>query len=84
MIREKYPDDLEEGLSYKNVRFLVCNEKVEVAFTVTNFFLSLRLFLKDDTYDFYRNIISYDKSALDWGYDLFRYFEERSKLVQKS
>lgn len=80
-IRENYLLELEKGLSYENVRFFVCNKKVEVAFTVTDFFLTLRLFMKDKTYDFYRNIMSYDKSALAWGYDLYRYFEKQSKLV---
>ncbi len=73
--------ELEKGLSTKNVCIMVCDEKIEFVLAVTDFFLSLRLFLKDDTYDFYQNIISFEKSAILWGEDLFNYFAERSKKV---
>jgi|Deesub1362A_J573_1020465.scaffolds.fasta_scaffold08064_4 predicted transcriptional regulator len=81
-IKEEHLTELKEGLSYENMRLFVCKKRIEVAFTVTDFFLSLRLFLKDDTYDFYRNIISYDKSALKWGRDLFSYFEKYSNIIR--
>jgi predicted transcriptional regulator len=81
-IKEKHKMELEKSASYKNMRLMVCDEEVKVAFTVTDFFLSIRLFLKNDTYDFYRNIISHEKSALKWGDDLFNYYEKRSKRVE--
>lgn len=80
-IKEKYAEDLERGLGYKNVSVMVYEEKIDIAFTVTDFFLSMRLFLKDDTYDFYQNIMSFEESALKWGEELFSYHEKRSKKV---
>lgn len=81
-LKEKHKIELEKSISYKNMRLMVCDEEVKVAFTVTNFFLSMRLFLKNDIYDFYSNIISHEKSALKWGDDLFNYYEKRSKRVE--
>jgi len=80
-IKEKHKTELVSGLKCKNAQMMVCNEEITVAFTVTDFFLSMRLFLRDGTYDFYKNIISREKSALNWGADLFRYYETRSEKV---
>ncbi len=81
-IKEKHKAELVKVLGYKNVQVMICNEKIAVAFTVTDFFFSMRLFLKDGTYDFYKNIISNEKSALTWGEDLFSYYENRSERVE--
>ncbi|MCZ7355339.1 MAG: winged helix-turn-helix domain-containing protein [Candidatus Methanoperedens sp.] len=80
-MKEDYSAELEKGLEYNNVQVMVFNEKIEFTFTVTDLFLSMRLFFNNGTYDFYNNIISYEKSALEWGNDLFKYFEKRSKKV---
>ena len=81
-IKEKHEAELVKVLGYKNAQVMICNEKIAVAFTVTDFFFSMRLFLKDGTYDFYKNIISNEKSALNWGEDLFSYYENRSERVK--
>lgn len=81
-IKDKHMSELKEGLGYDNLRFLVCRKEVGIAFTVTDHFLSMRLPLKDGTYDLYKNIISYDKSALKWGKDLFKHFEEHSEPIE--
>jgi predicted transcriptional regulator len=81
-IKKKHRKEFEAFLKYKNVKMTVCKEKIEVAFTVTDSFLSMRLFLKSGEYDFYKNIISYEKSALMWGEDLFSYYEKRSEKVE--
>lgn len=82
-IKKNHLSELKKGLTYDNVRFLVCEKDIEVAFTVTDLFLSMRLFLNDGSYDLYRNIISYESSALKWGKDLFKHFEENSELVER-
>lgn len=74
--------ELQKYLRYKNASLKVCNEEFKVAFTTSDTFLSMRLFLKDGTYDFYKNIISNEKSALKWGKDLFSYYEKRSEKVE--
>jgi predicted transcriptional regulator len=81
-IRRKYKGELKRYMKYKNATMLMCQEEIRVAFTSTNFFLSMRLFLNDGSYDFYKNIISHDKSALKWGEELFRYYEKRSERVE--
>ncbi|MFH1773434.1 MAG: winged helix-turn-helix domain-containing protein [Methanobacteriota archaeon] len=81
-IKREHRRELETFLKYKNVKMMVCEEEIKVAFTVTDFFLSMRLFLKSGEYDFYRNIISSEKSALKWGEDLFSYYEKRSEKVE--
>ena len=81
-IKDKCEKELELGKNCTNACVMVCDEKIEVSFAVTDFFLSLRLFQKDGTYDFYQNIISFERSAVKWGEDLFRYYEKRSKKVR--
>lgn len=81
-LKENYKVELENSLRCKNMQLLLCDEKIEVSFTVTNSFLSMRLFLKNNIYDFYYNIISTEKSALKWGKDFFSYYEKRSRKVE--
>lgn len=81
-IEEKHRIELEKGLQYKNARLMLCSDEVKVAFTTSDIFLSMRLFLKDGIYDFYQNIISHEKSAIKWGKDLFEYYKKRSKIIK--
>lgn len=78
-MKENYSVELEKGLEYKNLHIMVFNEKIEFTFTVTDFFISMRLFFNNGTYDFYNNIMSYEKSGLEWGSDLFKYYERNSE-----
>ncbi|KCZ73579.1 putative transcriptional regulator [Candidatus Methanoperedens nitroreducens] len=80
-IEEEYSEELEIGLCHDNVSIMVCDERIDVTFAVTDFFLSMRLFLKDGTYDFHQNILSFDISAIRWGEDLFSYYERRSRRI---
>ncbi len=66
-LKDSHAMELDKSLQNRNERVLICNEKIELAFTVTDFFFSMRLFLNNGTYDFYNNIISYERSALEWG-----------------
>ena len=80
-LQTRYRKEVREYLSFENASLLLCNEKIKVAFTASDKFLSMRLFLKDGNYDFYKNIINYEKPALKWGEDLFSYYEGRSKKI---
>ncbi len=82
IMKEKCKRELEKGKCYENVCMMVCDEEIEVGFAVTDFFISIRLFMNDGTYDFYKNILSFEKSALRWGEDMFRYYEKRSKRIR--
>ncbi|OGH05783.1 MAG: hypothetical protein A2W22_01695 [Candidatus Levybacteria bacterium RBG_16_35_11] len=81
-LKETQKENLKKYLNYKNTSIMVCDEKIEIDFTVTDFFLSIRLFLEDGTYDFHQNILSFDESAIIWGKELFSYYEERSRNVR--
>lgn len=82
-IKKEHKKELQKYLSFKNASMYMCNEEIKVVFTATDFFFVLRLFLKQrGTYDFYRNVISYEKSALKWGDDLFNYYKKRSERVE--
>ncbi len=82
MIKEKCKTELEKSKCYENVCIMVCDEKIEVGFAVTDFFISIRLFMNDGTYDFYKNILSFEKSAVGWGEDMFRHYEKISKRIR--
>lgn len=81
-IMERNKAYLKRVAGNKEPCILVCDEIYEFDLTVTDFYLTMRFFLKDDTYDFYQNIISHEKSALRWGEELFGYYEGRSKKVE--
>ncbi len=81
-LKEKYYDEMRRGLKYENTNIMVCDENISLSFSVTDFFVSMRLFLKDGNYDFYQNILSFDKSAIRWGEDMFNYYARQSKKVR--
>jgi len=80
-IRKEYGKELKKGMLYENSSFMVCNESIKVAFTVTDRFLSLGLFLKNGNYDVHRDIVSFDESAIKWGNELFRYYQNRAVKI---
>lgn len=73
--------ELQDYLCYGNASLRISDEQIKIAFTTSDAFLSMRLFLKDGTYDFYKNIISYEISAMKFGEDLFNYYEKRSEKI---
>ncbi len=81
-LKEKYNDEMRRGLKNESTDILVSEENIGISFSVTDFFLSMRFFLKDGNYDFYQNIISFERSAVKWGEDMFSYFENRSKKLK--
>ncbi len=70
-------------LANKNLKFklYILNENVTVAFTVTDYFLSLGFFHIGGSYDFSTDLLSYDKKAIDWGNELFEYYVKLSEKV---
>jgi predicted transcriptional regulator len=80
-LQKKYNKELQEYLSYGNACLRVSDEKIKIAFTASDTFFSMRLFLKNNTYDFYNNIISYRISAIKFGEDMFKYYEKRSEKI---
>jgi predicted transcriptional regulator len=52
---------------------------LKMGFTVTDKFLSLGLYHVNGSYDYNRDILSYDKRAIEWGYELFEYHREMAE-----
>ncbi|WP_084632250.1 transcriptional regulator FilR1 domain-containing protein [Geoglobus ahangari] len=52
-----------------------------IAFTVTDHFFSAGFYRKSGDYDFWRLLISKDKSAIRFGRDLFEYYKSISEKV---
>jgi len=76
--------ELERSINYSNYKIMIYKNKLNLAFVVTNFFLSLGLFLKNGKFDVYHDIVSFDKSAIRWGIELFEHFREKSNLIGKN
>ncbi len=74
--------ELQSYLNHGNASLRISREQIKIAFTTSDDFFSMRLFLKDNTYDFYRNIISYEISAIKFGEDLFNYYKKRSEKIE--
>lgn len=70
-------------LADKNLKFklYILKGNVKVAFTVTDYFLSLGFFQNDGSYDFSTDLLSYNKKAIDWGRELFEYYVNFSEKV---
>ena len=56
-------------------------EKLKVAFTVTDYLISFGLFNIDGTYDWNKDLISYDKEAIEWGRGLFEWHCKQAERV---
>lgn len=50
------------------------------ALSVTDDLMLIAFFNKDGVFD-HKKVISFEKSALQWGKDLFEYYRERSEKV---
>jgi len=66
-------DELKKACK-KQLRLYTIKESPSVAFTVTDYFLSLGLFRNGGMYDAQSDLISYDEEALEWGKKLFGYY----------
>lgn len=82
-IKAEHGDALKNFLNQGNTEFMICDEEIGVAFTVTDIFLSLGLFHKNGTYDTHRDLISFEESAIKWGEDLFNYYKKRSEKIDR-
>lgn len=71
---------LRQALS-QNLKLRVTQQNPKIAFTVTDYFLSVGLFRHDGVYDMANDLISYDEEALDWGQELYGYYASFSEPV---
>jgi len=75
------PEAVEKVQNLPNVRLYIIDENPRVAFTVTDNFLSLGLFLPDGTYDMTNDLISTSERAKNWGLELFEHYKRKARRV---
>jgi len=74
--KPEYKTILEKGVSI----YLYSGEIKPSSFVITDEFMFLKLFEKNGDFD-HRRLISFNKSALEWGNELADYYIEHSKQV---
>lgn len=67
--------------SSKNLRLWKTNAELKIAFTVTEKFFSMGLFLEGRTYDPTINLVSKNKKAINWGSQLFEYYLKNAEKI---
>jgi predicted transcriptional regulator len=76
-----YRTDAEEFLSLENTHLFVCDNKIELASSiVTDRFISLSMISKEGRY-YNHEMVSFEKSALAWGQELFKYYKDLSEEI---
>ncbi len=78
-VKKEYSDSLSRALSSK-ISFYI-SEDVKLTCIVTESFFTISLFFKNGVFDSRNDFVSFDKSALLWGEELFNYYKERSKKI---
>ncbi|KAB2947516.1 MAG: transcriptional regulator, ArsR family [Candidatus Methanoperedens nitroreducens] len=81
-IETEYYDKLARGLDLKNLSFYMLDEDIKLTFVVSDIFCFTSFFLKNGVFDLRRSLVSFDKSSLLWGEELFNYYRERSKKIE--
>ncbi len=73
---------IKNAISNCSLEILIADEKLGVAFTVTDSFLSLGLFTNNGVYDTTHDLIASDERAIHWGYELFEYYKYGAKRYE--
>ncbi len=81
-MKKDYYKDLKFLVESKNIEVYICDENVTLKDVVTERFCSLVLFDKKGKFD-HQRLMSYDESALKWCDELFLYYKEKSRLLEK-
>ena len=68
-----------EIIQSKNLVIYTLKSPLKIGITVTDKFLSLGLYHVDGPYDYSRDLLGYDKRAIDWGNELFEYYRKRAE-----
>jgi predicted transcriptional regulator len=82
IMKEKFRDQLEEGLKYKSSAVFVSRLDIKFSYIVTDSYFSISLFYDNGVFDSKHDIISYDPSALAWGDRIFSYFQKESEKIE--
>ena len=80
ILRTADKKELEDALN-SNLKLFLIEKRPNVAFTVTDYFLSLGFFRQDEIFDWSNDLLSYSPEALEWGREFFAYYVEKSEPV---
>lgn len=81
-LRTEFKSEMEKFLELDKTHLFVYDKEIFLSCAVTDHFLSLGLFYNDGAYDHVNDIISFDSRALQWGQDLYTYYERISKEIR--
>ncbi len=81
-VKKKNSRELEEYLSLENTAMHVSKKEVKLAMVVTDKFFSISLYFKNGIYDSSRDLISFSKTAILWGRELFEYYLNTSREIK--
>lgn len=70
-----------ENIHSEKLKLYLMKEDIKVAATLTDYFFSLGFFNLDGTYDWNRDLISYDKKGIEWGRELFDWYLKQAERV---
>ncbi len=76
-------EKLKNALSNYSLKISIIDEKLKIAFTVTDSYLSIGLFTNDGIYDTAYDLIASDNRAVSWGCELFEYYSGKAKNIDK-
>jgi len=80
--KEPYIGQIKQLFKFQNFKIWVTSEDLKVGITVTDKYLSVGLFKNDSNlYDSSTDLFSQVPDAIGWGEDLFRYYRDRSVLL---
>jgi len=82
IINKDYTEELRMFLSFDNARLYTIKE-ARIACIVTNTFTSFSLHNRSGEFDLLTNMMSYKPSAIKWGEELFEYYGEKSKKIDR-
>jgi predicted transcriptional regulator len=80
-VTDKYEDTLRAYLACESARLYIIDE-ARLALAVTDTFVSISLYHKKGGFDAQTNLMSFDKSALKWGEELFEHYRRKSKQIK--
>ncbi|MDI9646088.1 MAG: winged helix-turn-helix domain-containing protein [Archaeoglobales archaeon] len=76
-LEEYYQEELEKYIKAGG-KIFICDD-VKITIITTERALCMGFFFRDGVYDTESGLLSYDKSAINWGFEVFEYFKAKSK-----
>lgn len=70
-----------ENIHSEKLKLYMMKEDAKVAATLTDYYFSLGFFNLDGTYDWNRDLISYDEKGIEWGRELFDWYLKQAERV---